>query len=114
MPKNDTQQNGNQQIGNPQNATTRPQAPAAQDAERQRRMTEARELEAKAASRASQQGEEQALHNQVADNPAGPPNNDEAPRQANNGTMRPAIGEKRASPDENETRYQSEESRRGE
>jgi len=90
------------------------QTPAAHDAERHRRVTEARELEAKAAARASIQGEEQALQNQVADNSAGPPNADEAPRQANNGTMRPAKGEVRANPDEEETRYQSEESRRGE
>ena len=90
------------------------QSSVAQDAERQRRATETRELEAKAAARASLQGEEQALQNQVADNPAGPPNADEAPRRANSGTMRQAIGEKRASPDENETRFQSEENRRGE
>lgn len=90
------------------------QSTVAQDAQRQRQATEARELEAKAAARGSLQGEEQALQNQVADNPAGPPNADEAPRQANNGTMRQAIGEVRASPDENETRLQSEASRRGE
>lgn len=99
---------------NPTQTSAPNQSTAARDAERQRRAAEARELEAKAGARASLQGEEQALQNQVADNPAGPPNADEAPRQANNGTMRPAIGEKRASPDENETRYQSEESRRGE
>lgn len=93
---------------------TPPAKSAAKDAERLRRLTEERELEAKAAARASLQGEEQAVQNQVGDTPAGPPNMDEAPPQAKSGTMRPAIGEKRASPDENETRYQSEESRRGE
>lgn len=102
--------NDSEQRRNPQPK----QSTVAKDAQRQRRATEARELEAKAAARPSLQGEEQALQNQVADNPAGPPNADEAPARANNGTMRQAIGEKRASPDENGTRFQSEESRRGE
>ena len=86
----------------PSRPQSAPQSAMARDAERKRRATEARELEAKAAARASLQGEEQALQNQVADNPNGPPNADEAPRQANNGTMRPAIGEKQASPEEHE------------
>lgn len=92
----------------------RPDQPMAGEAEQARKRVETRELDAKASARASLQGEEQALQNQVADNPNGPPNADEAPRTANNGTMRPARGEVRANPDENETRYQSEESRRGE
>lgn len=84
------------------------------EAEQHRKRTENRQLEAKAAARASLQGEEEALRNQVGDNPNGPPNADETPPTANNGTMRPARGEIRASPDEEKTRLQSEESRRGE
>lgn len=100
----------------PRHPSQQHQSLAARDAERQRRATEARELEAKAAARASLQGEEQALQNQTATGrkSTAPPNADEAPRQAKSGTMRPAIGEKRASPDETETRYQSEQNRRGE
>lgn len=87
--------------------------PLAGQAERLRRRTETRQLEAKAAARASQQGEEAALQNQVDRRTGSPPNADQAPRTADSGTMRPATGEVRATPDEQKTRHQSEEIRRG-
>ncbi|MGK2286111.1 hypothetical protein [Pedomonas sp. V897] len=92
-----------------------PPHPLAGQAEQKRRRTESRQLEAKAGARASLQGEETAVQNQVGEHrPGRPPNADQAPRTADSGTLRPARGEVRAAPDEEKTRYQSAQSRRGE
>lgn len=84
------------------------------DAQQQREEAEDRGVEQKAAASWSQQGEEEKIRHQVAASPDSPPNADDAPPASADGTMRQARGEVRADPDEQQTRYQSDESRRGE